>query len=199
MRGAVRSPGLLLCVVCACETPRRAWETAADGGTPDPSRPFLPRAELASAEPAGSSEAWRPPGGLWRSCYTGFRPTGEPKRDATRLALLCGPVTGMERVGERMEGSLPDPRARGRHSLRAVRGECYRLFAVGDLGIDDLDVTLRSSRESRVAGDDQISRSVVLDADRPVCTFADDTFTIEIGVARGAGAYALEAWRLPAR
>ena len=67
----------------------------------------------------------------------------------------------------------------------------------GDIG--DLDITVNSSRGSRLAADDTHDNWPLVEPDRPFCTFDDDTFAIEVSSKKGSGPYALEVWKLPAR
>jgi hypothetical protein len=60
----------------------------------------------------------------------------------------------------------------------------------------ELDVTVSSSRGSRVAADSQTGRWLVIDPDRPFCSFSDDDFTLEVRSREGSGRYALEVWEL---
>jgi hypothetical protein len=168
----------------------------------DESQPFLipsqgPLFGDAGVEDAGeetdpSSRA----GGLWVSCYARFAPSGQPLADVTRLGLLCGPPNGMRRLGDAFEGSVTPGGKPGTHSMHARKGACYRIFAIAEDSVRDLDVTVRSSRDSRLATDNTDDAWPIVEPERPFCTFADDTFTVELSSGAGAGRYAAEVWEL---
>jgi len=185
-----------------------------DAAASEPSQPWLPNAVDASwlggeGQPpradggaeAGASDlpAVSPVGGLWVSCYGGFRPTGQPVKDVARLGMMCGPPNGMQLVDAGpMTGAVDAAAKPVTHRFSAQRGACYRVFAVAEPGVSDLDVAVRSSRGSRLATDHSEDCWPIVDPDRPFCTFDDDTFVIEVHARRGAGRYAVELWKLPA-
>jgi len=116
-------------------------------------------------------------------------------KDLTRLTMLCGPPNGMRRaVKQPFEAEVAEGKAPRSFSLQAKKGECYRIFAVGDEGIVDLDVTLRSSRGAAIAADHGEDRWPIVQPDRPVCPLEDDTLTVEIAARRGKGKVAAEVW-----
>lgn len=200
----------MLWAAASC-THDRPWDAPPDGGTDDPSRPFLPPKPDASwlgdagvADGGDDHDAGAalpsPVGGLWVSCYGGFRPSGHPVRDVTRLGLLCGPPNGMRLHNEEpFRGEVAAGAPPSSHEFEVAQGECYRLFVVADLGVTDLDVLVESSRGSRLARDHGEDRWPVIHPERPFCTFDDDTFTIRLRANRGAGSYAAQVWKLPSR
>jgi len=178
-----------------------------DATVVDESRPWLPRSAEASwlgdggpgdlSEGADAAAKPSPVGGPWVSCYGGFHPGPEPLQDVTRLGLLCGPPNGMRLLSpDAVQGKLDAGQPPVRYSVPVRRGNCYRLFAVGAPGIDDLDVTVRSSRGSTLGSDHSEDRWPIIEPERPLCTFDDDTFTIELSARRGSGAFAAQIWVL---
>ena len=178
-----------------------------DATVHDESRPWLPHSAdtswLGDAGPGGLAENAdagtrpSPVGGAWVSCYGGFHPTAEPLQDVTRLGLLCGPPNGMHLLSpEAAQGQLGAGQPPARYSFPAHRGNCYRVLAVGGQGIEDLDVIVRSSRGSELGRDHSQDRWPIVEPERPFCSFDDDTFTVELTAARGAGAFAAEIWVL---
>ena len=189
-----------------CGRHARPWEGPPDGGVADESRPFLPPVEggkslLPAASGSAEATAVAPgpkaprAGGLWRSCAVGFRAGDEPKKDAERLARLCGPENGMKRDTAWDGPATAEP---DRHPMRVRAGFCYRVFAVGDPGVGDLDVAIVSARQSRLAEDDSDDRVVMVEPERPFCSFADDDLIVEIRANRGHGRYAAQIYQLPA-
>lgn len=214
---AGRAAWLAALTLVGCEEAPRPWSGQPDGRLRDESSAFLPRRQHgegptawldAGAGGAAAndqvSEATSSPGatkesaggGLWVRCYDAFAPSGEPLRDVTRLALMCGPINGLDKLLDARTGRLAGGQA-ARHDFAARRGECYRVFAVGEPNVFDLDVSITSSRGSRLASDTTDGTWLVLDRDRPFCSFDDDTFSAEVRADGGAGRYAVEVWRLP--
>jgi hypothetical protein len=152
----------------------------------------LPTAGAGGFEPA---PVHRREGGLWSGCHAGFVPAAEPLTAVTRLALACGPVNGMRRKGRAFQGQV-HPGQPSRQSVRVAADACYRVIAVASSEVVDLDVAVTSSRGTRVAADDQRGRWLLIDPDRPFCSFTADTFTLEVSSREGSGRYALEVWEL---
>lgn len=136
-------------------------------------------------------------GGPWVRCYGNFRLTGEPLKDLTRLGLLCGPENGMRRATPKpIEGHVKEGGPGVEEKLRAFRGACYRVFAVGGPGIINLDVTVRSSRGATIATDGGEDAWPIVQPDRPFCALEDDLISVEISARRGEGQFAAEVWVL---
>lgn len=202
--------GLVLAI--GCEEPPPPWEASSaapvDSGAwaalptssaeapsllPAPSAPLAARAPAPSAAPSGPVRV----GGPWVRCYGDFRPGAGPEKDLTRLALMCGPQCGMRRLSkEVLKGRVSEGAPPITTTFRARRGGCYRVFAVGDDGIVDLDVVVKSSRDKVVAADHGEDRWPVVQPDRPFCALADDRMTIEVSARSGAGQFAAEVWEL---
>jgi len=136
-------------------------------------------------------------GGPWVRCYGNFRLSGEPLKDVTRLALLCGPENGMRRLTKQtLEGSVAEGQAPVTEPVRLVQGECYRVFAAAGRGVADLDVAVRSSRGVMIASDAGEDTWPIVQPDRPFCALSDDEATVEISARKGAGRFAAEVWVL---
>lgn len=215
--GLVALSGAGALLVSACREPPRAWETDLDGAPPvspgiaaaryEPAADAGPRpagdASLLVAAADGGPELDGPPetpvrvGGPWVRCYGNFRPSGEPLKDVTRLSLLCGPQNGMRRMSPKtLEGSVSEGGAPASSTFAAKRGECYRIFAVAEPGVADLDVAVESSRGSAIAADHGEDSWPIVQPDRPFCPLEDDTLTVRISARRGAGRFAAEVWQL---
>ena len=201
----------VLGLASGCERRARPWDGPLDASVRDESQPWVrpgpdaswltnPAAVTDGGADGGRVERVSPVGGLWVSCYGGFRPSGEPLRDVTRLGLLCGPPNGLRLVSrEPLQGKVAAGARAASHRFEARRGECYRIFAVASSSIEDLDVVVRSSRGSQLAKDHSEDAWPILDPEGPICTFGDDTFTVAVSARRGSGSYAMQIWALPAR
>jgi hypothetical protein len=203
------------CLLAGCNERPRAWEVPSDGGDApvvlDASASLVPFGADAEADlevgaqddagPASPDEPATPlrVGGPWVRCFGNFRISGAPVQDVTRLSLLCGPENGMVRLSRKpFEGAVTEGRPPSSTTFPALRGECYRVFAVAEPTVTDLDVTVRSSRGAAVAADHGEDAWPIVQPDRPFCALEDDTFSVEISARRGAGSFAAEVWRLRA-
>jgi hypothetical protein len=136
-------------------------------------------------------------GGPWVRCYGGFRSTGDPVKDVTRLAILCGPENGMKRLSKQtMTGEVREGAPAATEGFSAHRDECYRVFAVAEPNVVDLDVVVRSSRGAAVAADHGEDAWPIVQPDRPFCPLEDDRYTVEVTAKRGTGKFAAEVWVL---
>jgi hypothetical protein len=200
----------LALVALGCERRAHPWEQPDAGADctsalePPPAplvRPVAPDAgDAADAAVAESAEPPTPPvrvGGPWVRCYGGFHPSGEPLKDVTRLSILCGPENGMRRLWkEALAGSVRERGPAASQSFQARRGECYRVFAVAEPAVLDLDVAVRSSRGAAVAADHGEDAWPIVQPDRPFCPLEDDRYTVEVTAKRGSGRFAAEVWVL---
>jgi hypothetical protein len=214
--------GLLPALAAGCQQRSRPWD---QGDAEAPSTPFpnaaptsmLPRpspteqagaasdpatddAGPTAAEGDGEPRAATPPvriGGPWVRCYGSFHPAGDPVKDVTRLALLCGPENGMHRLSKApFEGAVTEGAPGITTTFEARRGECYRVFAVAEPSVGDLDVTVHSSRGAPVAADHGEDAWPIVQPDRPFCPLEKDVYTLEIAAHRGHGRFAAEVWVL---
>ena len=202
---------IALVALTACGRAPHAWEQV-DGGDARPPLPPL------TAAPAGGASATLAPsyltpdggtadpdapavavpvGGAWVRCYGHFKPSGEPLKDVTRLGLMCGPSNGMRRAGDGLSGEVGEGGAPLSQAFGVQRGACYRVFAVAEASVADLDVTLRSSRGSAIAADHGEDAWPIVQPDRPICALEDDHWTVEVRAKRGKGRFAAEVWVLP--
>jgi hypothetical protein len=198
----VRLPGVPIgCVLAAllsgCGDRSYPWEAEGSGSGPSP----LPSSPPTASAGAEDGEPFKPrfEGGLFVRCAEQLRATSsDPVRDVTRLALACGPSTGMTRVGDGPhEGAVAEGAAEVRLPMSFAEGRCYRLFAVGDPGIEDLSVEIRSSHGTVIASDHREDRVAVVQPDRAVCPPRADEVLVTIAAKKGRGAFALEVWEVP--
>jgi hypothetical protein len=190
----------------ACRAERYPWDDATPTGSLLVVASAAPRplASLGLAPADHSALPFEAPpialsGAPFVRCSEGFVPSRDPLRDATRLGLSCGPSTGMVPALEPHEGAIAQERTDLRLPLRLTEGACYRVHAVGDEGIAELDAELVSSRGVTIARDHAEGRVATIHPDRPVCAVGDDDATIVVRAREGSGRAAVSAWRLVAR
>jgi len=198
-------------LLCACEEQPPPWAGEPDGRLIDESEPFLPPetpspltdldagddAPLPEEELLARPEGRR--GGAWLSCHQRFVISGEPRRDVTRLALSCGPITGMHRASGLVSGSLA-PGESAEHRFASEVGHCHRIFAAGGPGIDTLDVrVVEGSNRREIAHATGTGAWVVVEPERPFCTATKTDLTMVLDARGGSGAFAAEVWSIPPR
>ena len=177
-------------------------ERKAHGAVVEPSPPPVGAAAAVEVEDAGEAA---PPlempsrlqGGSWIKCHEGYRVTGDPAADVTRLSLSCGPQNGMSRVTEKtVEGSVEESGTGATFTFYERFGECYRVFAVAEPLVKDLDVIVESHHGSRIASDNSESSWPIVQPDRPFCTLEEGTVTVRVTSKNGSGRFAAEVWKL---
>lgn len=131
----------------------------------------------------------------WIDCYRGFQPSDDPIRDLDRLATACAAPAGMHALGPIHDGAeqgVSDPTAR--MVFRARRGRCYRVFAVGAPGVEDLDLAIYDSAGKLAAADVSRDRFPVVPPRGPACADRDGVYTVAVAVTRGSGPYVMQVW-----
>jgi hypothetical protein len=133
--------------------------------------------------------------GAWIACYRGFHPGSEALPALVGLVAACGEPTGLEAVtpvawGEAQAEDGPSERL----AFRARAGRCYRIFAVGDDGVEDLDVAVLDPDGRLAAADVSRDRFPVVPPRGPLCAEREGVYTIEIAVAKGRGGWALQVF-----
>lgn len=128
-----------------------------------------------------------------------------PEADVMRIGTACGPVNGLSLLRRWMgnvdEAKLPSSAT---HSWDATRGDCFRLVAVADAAVEDLEIEVDppKPRKGEEADEDergllanQNRRWVVLAEEGPFCAHRDGEFVARVSTHGGKGAYALSVWR----
>jgi len=145
-----------------------------------------------SAPVVSSDEPEKTP---WETCYSSFAPTGDAEGDLARLVRDCGTTGGMRAVTKVKLGtqSSEDPVDRFAFQVPAP-DKCYRVYAVGDSSIKDLDLLLRGPKGTSMIADITHDSWPVLPPREPVCFSEPGLYMLEVSVYRGAGRYALQVW-----
>lgn len=147
-------------------------------------------------EPA--QEAPRPlarTGNAWSDCYRRFQPTGDPASDIAVLGSACAAPAGMAPITPLHAGAAQGPDDPPAHfTFHARRGRCYRAFAVGAPGVEDLDVAVYDPRGQLVAGDVSRDRWPVVPPRGPACAGDDGALSVHVAVTRGHGPWMVQVW-----
>ena len=131
----------------------------------------------------------------WETCYSSFTPAGDAEGDLARLVRDCGTTGGMRAITKVKLGNqtAQDPVDRYAFEVPAA-DKCYRIYAVGDSSIKDLDLLLRGPSGQAVVADITHDSWPVLPPREPVCFPVPGLYMLEVSVYRGAGRYALQVW-----
>lgn len=134
-------------------------------------------------------------GNPWVDCYRRFEPTSDAVNDLERLGAACAARAGMRALGPIHDGA--EQRGDGqpeRFVFQARAGRCYRAFAVGGPGVEDLDLAVYGPDGKLAAADVSRDRWPVVPPRGPACADRDGLYTVAISVARGAGPYVVQVW-----
>lgn len=128
-------------------------------------------------------------------CTEGLFPTGNEREDLARLEQRCGDHA--ERLGPPIaawQGERDEPL---RLQIEAGGPEaCYRLYAVGGVGVLELDAAIFDLDRRVMLRDEQRGGLVVLPEDSSLCLPERGLYEVEIGVMRGKGPFVVEMRQL---
>lgn len=138
-------------------------------------------------------------GGVWQSCHGSFQVRSSARPDLERLAKACGPPTSLVPVTDVRVGEPQSAKGAAQRLTFAAKGggRCYRVFAVGDATVQELDVALVDEDGSLIAADRKQGPSSVLPLRGPLCLDRAGSYTLEVSVVHGEGAFALQVWGDP--
>jgi hypothetical protein len=117
------------------------------------------------------------------------------KQDLDRLTRSCGTIGGMHPLTRMLEAHQSESDPADRYALNVAKaGSCYRIYAVAESGVKDLDVMLRAPNGDDVAGDLTEDAWPIVPPENAVCVDKPGVYLIEVSVYRGAGKYAVQVW-----
>lgn len=136
-----------------------------------------------------------PGGGRWRECYANFAPSGDANADLNRMTRACGPTGGMRAVTPVTRALQSERDPVDRYTFYVPKaGACYRVYAVGNQGVQDLDLLIRGPSGDDVMADLGSDPFPVLPPQGPMCFDAPGLYMLEVSVHRGQGGYAIQVW-----
>ncbi len=176
-----RAPVVAIAALLSVSCGARSFESRAT--PPDPA--------LQPTSPGGTD----PSGGKWSDCYSSFTPSGKARADLNRLTRACGPTGGMRAVTPVTHAEQNDKDPVDRYTFYVPRaGACYRVYAVGNRGVSDLDLLVRGPSGDDVAADLTHDAFPVLPPQGPLCFEQPGLYLLEVSVHRGQGGYAIQVW-----
>ena len=128
-------------------------------------------------------------------CYGAFRPSADPASDLTLLTAVCASPLGLSaatpvHVGEPQTADTPEERL----TFLGRAGRCYRVFAVGEPTVTDLDIALIDATGHIAAADASSDRWPIVPIQGSLCLHEDQMFTIHVAVVEGSGRYLMQLW-----
>lgn len=131
-------------------------------------------------------------------CWKTVSFSGQHDKDWTALITACGTPTGMLEYVKPQNGKL--------HHIKDVsdsftvtmnKGSCYRLFAVADSSIHDIDIVIL--RNGAILGTDDMTQPVaIIQGTAPFCPETDGVYSFDVKIkGDGKGAYTFGMWTRP--
>ncbi len=133
-------------------------------------------------------------------CYKTVGFSGQHDRDYTALIEKCGTPTGMLEYVKPQTGKLHSVKdAVDSFTVPMDKGSCYRLFAVGDQTIHDIDIVIL--RNGAILGSGAMTQPVeIIQGSAPFCPVDDGKYSFDVKVkGEGKGAYTFGIWTRPAK
>lgn len=161
--------------------------------SPAPSPTEMPRpAGAPPAPPSRPAPAPATAGATHRNCFVGLSMSGAPEADLTSIVSRCGAPLGLRPLGGPLVDSLAAGQNMHEYPANLEAGSCYRVFAVGGTGIDDLDTGLRDPQGAWVSKDILDDAFPILNPDGPFCVERSGEYRLLVSVAKGSGKYAVQ-------
>ncbi len=131
-------------------------------------------------------------------CYKTVGFSGQHDKDYAALIEKCGTPTGMLEYVKPATGKLHSVKdAVDSFTMVMSKGSCYRLFAVGDQTIHDIDVVIL--RNGAILGSGAMTQPVeIIQGSAPFCPEDDGNYSFDVKVkGDGKGAYTFGVWVRP--
>jgi hypothetical protein len=218
------TPGLL-CLICACggggsgasnpppvasttnatptasasvATPRPSASASDDDSYDDPNESasaIVMQPEVTKSTPKSTyPKAKVSDGDCWKSVSF----SGQHDKDWTALIDQCGTPTGMVEYVKPANGKLHHIKdAVDSFTVPMTKTQCYRLFAVADQSIHDIDIIIL--RNGAILGTGSMTQPVeIIQGSAPFCPVDDGTYSFDVKIkGEGKGAYTFGIWTRP--
>ncbi len=130
-------------------------------------------------------------------CLKGYARSGDASRDLSQLVDACGLTPDMKpwspvQTEHQRQSDPPDAFV---FSLEA--GKCYRAFAVGGEGVEEIDTRWRGPGGALVAHDYHSGSWAVLTPESPFCIVTSGNYELVVSIEKGAGQLAVQLWQVP--
>lgn len=134
-----------------------------------------------------------------RACWQDVPLTGQHEKDWATLIEKCGAPTGMmEYVAPRKGRMHHKHDKRDTYIMKVSKDQCYRIFAVADGSMEDMDIMVTRPNGALLADDKTKSPAAIIHNDHPWCPDDDDELHFHVEVdGPGHGHYTFGAWVRP--
>ncbi len=131
----------------------------------------------------------------WAACHSTFQiKTKDVLAEVQKSGKGCTDTTKMKPVGPPTKATQADKNPPQQIKLKAQAGKCYRVYAIADAAIKDLDLLVKDSAGEVGAEDSTDDPSPVLLEDGAFCFKEADNAVIVVSVGEGKGTYAVQIW-----
>jgi len=131
-------------------------------------------------------------------CWKTVSFAGQHDTDWTALLAKCGTPTGMLEYVKPQNGKLHSVKDKvDSFAVTMSKTQCYRLFAVADSSIHDIDILIL--RDGNILGSGSMTQPVeIVQGTSPFCPVDDGTYSFDVKVnGEGKGAYTFGIWVRP--
>ena len=131
-------------------------------------------------------------------CWKTVSFSGKHDTDFPALIDKCGSPTGMLEYVKPANGKLHSVKdAIDSFTVTMQKGMCYRLFAVGDQSIHDIDIVILRNG-SIIASGGMTQPVEIINGSAPFCPEDDASYSFDVKVhGEGKGAYTFGIWARP--
>jgi hypothetical protein len=129
-------------------------------------------------------------------CYRGFVATGDAPVDLSKLAKSCATSAGMLPKSKVLVGHQQPKEEPDTFLVQLESGSCYRAFAAGGAGVQELNLAWRGPDGSIVAKDLRPGAWAVVGTDGPFCPEISGVYELVVAIEAGSGAFAAQVWEL---
>ena len=131
----------------------------------------------------------------WALCHSSFAiKSKDAIAEVQKAGKGCADTTKMKAVGAPTKATQADKNPPQLIKLKAAAGKCYRVYAIADTGIKDLDLLVKDSAGEVGAEDSTDDPSPVLLEDGAFCFKDADNAVVVVSVGEGKGTYAVQIW-----
>ncbi len=167
-------------------------------GDPAPSPTGLPRPVGTGSRPntpTAPPVAGNPNRYTNTSCFVGITRTWDPVVDLRAVTDRCGAPLGLTPIGEPIVANLAQGQPMHKYGATLEAGNCYRIFAISDHNIQDLDTGLKAPDGSWVTKDILEDNFPILNGEGPFCVQQSGQYQLLVAVPKGSGQYAVQMWK----
>lgn len=133
-----------------------------------------------------------------RDCYRTVGISGKADKDYDAILAACGAPTGMKEWTKRVTGKLDAKNPRDTYAIKLRGGLCYRVYAIGDTSLGNLDIRVQRTTGALLSMDQSKQAIAILDPEEPWCKTHDRELHFIVETTGGAGGnYVFGVWARP--